>query len=66
MGAPLSAPPAARAEVCVTVTVYQAGQPTPSGPHCQPVLNEFPTTCDEPRAVVDGYGLVVEVCRPDA
>ena len=64
-GAAGGGPGLAKAEVCVTATVYQAGQPTTSGPHCQPLLDEFPPFCPSPVAVVLGYGVNPTVCVPD-
>lgn len=52
------------AHACVTVTTYQAGQPSTSGPHCRPVLDEWVHTCGTVRQVELGYGGQVDACLP--
>lgn len=61
-----SPPPAAHARVCITVTVYQAGQPTTHGPFCQPLLDEQPEQCLGPGEAHEGYGLSAQLCAPSA
>lgn len=64
LAAPLGLPTPAEARACITVTVFVAGQPTPSGPHCQSVLDEFPESCPDPEVMHAGYGTRVILCIP--
>lgn len=57
-------PPAAHPQVCVTVTLYQAGQPTTRS-HCQSLLDEYPTDCVEDGHTIGGNGASFVVCVPE-
>jgi hypothetical protein len=57
----LTAP--AQAEVCVTATVYQAGQPT-TRHECRSLLDEYPAPCQGTDVQWSGYGTGVEACQP--
>jgi hypothetical protein len=56
--------PPGRAHACVTATAYVAGDDTPSGPHCLPVLDEWSHLCPVLGGVQAGYGAVVAPCVP--
>ena len=64
LAAHLAGPRPAEARVCVTVTVFVADQPTPSGPHCQPLLDKRSEDCPRPDVQHAGYGASLELCHP--
>ena len=64
-----AAPAAARhppvvAQVSVTVTTWQNGVPSTSGPHCEPLLDDLPPQCVRPRVIHEGNGADGVVCVP--
>jgi len=59
------AKPEAHAHVCLTLTTYQAGAPSTSGPHCQSALDQWAHICPTAGHVQSGYGASMVLCLPD-
>jgi hypothetical protein len=49
-------------QACVTITVFVAAQPMPSGPHCQIVPDDVPEDCHSPHVMQLGYGARLDLC----
>jgi hypothetical protein len=51
------------AQACATVEVQATTTTTVA--HCEPLLDDWPTRCDEQGADVEGIGATAAVCRPE-